>query len=61
MSKDSDNQAYNDWTNKPFHFTLMWSNDSNILISDDTGEVVSKAIVMHLHHPHQIKRKGFSY
>ena len=59
MSEDLDNQVYNDWVNKPFHFTLMWSNDSNILITNDTGEVVSKAIIMHLHHPHQIERKGF--
>lgn len=59
MSKDSDNQAFVDWVNKPFHFTLLWSNDSNISVIDDTGEVVSKAIIMHLHHPHQIERKGF--
>lgn len=59
MSTDSDDQEYNDWINKPFHFTLMWSNDSNILISDDTGEVVSKAVVANLLQPDQIERKGF--
>lgn len=59
MSEDSGNQIYSVWTYKPVHFVLQWDNDSNIDITDDTGEVVSKVTVANLLHPVQIERKGF--
>lgn len=59
MSKDSDDQTYNDWADKPFHFVLQWDSGSNIDITDDTGRLVSKAVVANLLQPDQIERKGF--
>lgn len=59
MSRDSDDQAYSDWTDKPFHFVLQWDNGSNIDIIGDTGKLVSKAVVANLLQPDQIERKGF--
>lgn len=59
MPEDSDDQAYDDWANKPFHFVLRWGSDNNIDIITDTGVVIGKAIIAHLLNPDQIERKGF--
>lgn len=59
MPEDSDDQAYGDWANKPFHFVLRWGSDNNIDIITDTGVVIGKAIIAHLLNPDQIERKGF--
>lgn len=59
MSKDSGNQLYSVWAYKPVHFVLQWDNDSNIDITNDAGEPVSKVTVANLLHPDQIERKGF--